>query len=288
MNPNNNKEQKSTVIKIPKAIIYAGRFLQLFSKKWAANFASKLFITPVKFPVPNRELPMLEAAYKSCLHVENIDKEIVTYTYGSGTKRVLLVHGWSGRGTQLIKIADELLAKGYQTISFDAPAHGKSKGKTTMMSEFISSIHAINNAYGPFEYAIGHSLGGISLLNAVKQGLKIKKLVTIGAGNSITDICDIFIKNLELKQEVSMIMKQGFDDIFDENIENYSSYMAAKDVTIPVLVIHDKDDEEIPFESAVAICKELQNCSTYFTEDLGHRKILGNKEVIDTTIAFLN
>jgi hypothetical protein len=42
-----------------------------------------------------------------------------------------------GRGTQLFKIADELLKQGYSTISFDAPAHGKSPGKTTIMVDFI-------------------------------------------------------------------------------------------------------------------------------------------------------
>jgi alpha-beta hydrolase superfamily lysophospholipase len=43
-----------------------------------------------------------------------------------------------GRGTQLFKIADELLKQGYSTISFDAPAHGKSPGKTTIMVDFIA------------------------------------------------------------------------------------------------------------------------------------------------------
>jgi alpha-beta hydrolase superfamily lysophospholipase len=85
-------------------------------------------------------------------------------------KRVLLVHGWSGRGTQLFKIADELLKQGYSTISFDAPAHGKSPGKTTIMVDFITTIE-INKQFGPFDAAIGHSLGGMSVLNA-KKGLK--------------------------------------------------------------------------------------------------------------------
>jgi esterase/lipase len=42
------------------------------------------------------------------------------YQYGQSDKKVLLVHGWSGRGTQLVKIADALLKSGYSTISFDA------------------------------------------------------------------------------------------------------------------------------------------------------------------------
>ena len=73
-----------------------------------------------------------ESVQKS-IEVSEIQKEIVLYEYGKSNKKVLLVHGWSGRGTQLVKIADELLKMGYMTISFDAPAHGKSKGNSSIM-----------------------------------------------------------------------------------------------------------------------------------------------------------
>ena len=46
------------------------------------------------------------------------------YQYGERKRKILLEYGWSGRGTQLFKIADELVQKRFSTISFDAPAHG--------------------------------------------------------------------------------------------------------------------------------------------------------------------
>jgi hypothetical protein len=45
--------------------------------------------------------------------------------YGK-VKRKIIIRSWDGRGTQLVKIADELLKSGYST-GFDAPAH-KSPG----------------------------------------------------------------------------------------------------------------------------------------------------------------
>lgn len=281
-------EHKNPVIKIPNGIIRTGKVLQSISPKLAANFAAKLFITPFKFPIPDREKEMLNNAKIEHLQVTELTKEVVIYCYGNGSKRVLLVHGWSGRGTQMVKIAKKLVSIGYQVISFDAPAHGKSVGKTTMMNEFISTIHAVNKQYGDFEYAIGHSLGGISLLNAVKQGLSLKKLVTIGAGNSIEAICHLFIQNLELKPTVARLMKAKFDKLFGEDIENYSSYIAARAITIPVLVVHDEDDLEIPVSAATEICNELENGTTYITSQLGHRKILGDTYVIKKIMNFLN
>ena len=140
---------------------------------------------------------------KNEVKIPAINKSILTYEYGKSDKKILLVHGWSGRGTQLFKIADELLQNGYSTISFDAPAHGKSEGKMTIMSEFIASILELEKQYGPFEIAVGHSLGGMSVLNAIKDGLQVKKAIVIGSGDVVQDILDEFIFKLGLKQKFS-------------------------------------------------------------------------------------
>ena len=95
------------------------------------------------------------------------------------------------------------LEAGYATISFDAPAHGKARGKTSNMIDFIQAILHLQDRYGRFEGAVGHSLGGMSLLNAIKQGLDIDRLVTIGSGDMVTDIVHDFTDTLQLKPRVS-------------------------------------------------------------------------------------
>lgn len=287
MSQNQNTKPQSSVVKIPKIIIWTGQFLQFFSLKWAAKFAAKLFITPVKYPMPKREQEMFNNSVKKDLWIEDISKTINTYHYGTSNTKVLLVHGWSGRGTQMVKIANAMIKEGFSVVSFDAPAHGISRGRTTMMNEFVSSIHEIDKQFGPFDFAIGHSLGGISLLNSINQGFTVKKLITIGAGNSITEIGNLFIGHLKLKKKVSEIMKSKFDALFKEDIEIYSSYMAAKGVKIPVLLLHDEDDEEIPVKAVHEICKELSNGTTHITQGLGHRKILGDSKVIAKIVEFL-
>ena len=42
------------------------------------------------------------------------------------------------------EIADELVKSGYTTISFDAPAHGRSPGNNSIMVDFIASINELN------------------------------------------------------------------------------------------------------------------------------------------------
>ena len=52
---------------------------------------------------------MLAHAKQSLVKIPSINRNIVVYEYGQSDKKVLLIHGWSGRGTQLFKIADELI-----------------------------------------------------------------------------------------------------------------------------------------------------------------------------------
>lgn len=285
MSKNSGKQAQS--LKIPTIIIATGKIISLISTRWTVAFAARLFSTPIKHEMPKRELDMDRNSKQVKLFVPAIQKNITVYEYGNSAKKVLLVHGWSGRGTQLVKFAEALKNSGYSTVSFDAPAHGKSEGKTTLMTDFIASILEIEKQYGPFESAIGHSLGGMSLLNAVREGFAIKNLVIIGSGDIIQDIIDIFIKNLQLKPNIGNRMRDYFEAKYQISMDSFSAYHAAKVVDIPVLVIHDADDLEVNVKCAHHIKENLKNGKLVITHNLGHRKILGDKYVIQESLDFI-
>ena len=274
-------------LKIPQFIILSAKLCSFISTKLVTSYAAKLFTTPIKHKIPKREFEMEHKSTQQLLFVPAINKSVVTYEYGKSNRKILLVHGWSGRGTQLFKIADELVKLGYSTVSFDAPAHGKSKGKTTIMSEFIHAILEIDKQYGPFEFAIGHSLGGMSVLNAIRDGLKVDKAIIIGSGDIVQDILDEFISKLGLKQEISERLRDFFESQYQVKMDDFSAYKAAQKIKIPVLVIHDYNDPEVPVKAGIHIHKQLENGTLYLTEGLGHRKILGNQNVIKKTIDFI-
>jgi pimeloyl-ACP methyl ester carboxylesterase len=281
------KTKKKKNNQIPKAILYTVKITQFFSVGWVTKLASRIFTTPIKHKTPNRELMMEQNTKQEIVFVPKINKKIVVYHYGNSPKKILLVHGWSGRGTQLVKFADEIINLGYSTISFDAPAHGKSGTKTTLMPEFIASILELEKLYGPFESAIGHSLGGMALLNSVKQGLQLKKLVVIGSGDKVEDILDDYVKKLKLKPIIATKMSELFEKRFGEPMGNYAAHISAKQVTIPTLVIHDENDYEVPIFCGKNIFKHLPNGEMYVTQRLGHRKILGDTNVINKTLDFI-
>lgn len=272
---------------LPKIIPITSGVLEKISTRLAVLFAAKLFTSPIKYKMPKREFDMDKNSKQFLLKVPEIDKEIMVYELGNSQKKVLLVHGWSGRGTQLFKIAETLVKSGFSVVSFDAPAHGKSAGNSSIMLEFIESIKEIDKKLGPFDSAIGHSLGGMALFNAVKEGLEIRTLVTIGSGDIVKDIISEFISKIKLKQSTGVLLSQYFEKKYNKTMDSFSAYLSAMEVTIPVLVIHDENDDDVPLYAAIHIHKQLKNGTLFITKKLGHRKILGDEKVISKTIDFI-
>ena len=272
---------------LPWYILYTGKLLNWISPYLASKFASKLFLTPLKYKLPNREKSMDRNTKQSVIRMPKSEKDIVVYEYGKSNKKILLVHGWSGRGTQLSIIADALLEQGFSTISFDAPAHGKAPGKMSMMPYFIEAIHFLNKKYGPFQAIIGHSLGGMSTLKAIKEGVPTEKAVIIGTANSVTAITKEFVQNLHMDKEVAHLMKSSFDEKFGQDMDNYSGAISAQSVSIPTLVIHDKDDVDVHYKCAEEIHNQLKISELYLTKGLGHRRILGDEKVINKITTFI-
>lgn len=279
------KHQQS--VKIPGVILFTAKLLEAISPKLATRFAMKLFTSPMKHALPKRESEMDAKSKQQLLQIGSIKKKVVVYQYGSSEKKVLLVHGWSGRGTQLVKVAEAFAKLGYATVSFDAPAHGKAPGKTSNMTEFIAAALQIEKQYGPFDFAIGHSLGGMTVLNSIKRGLRVKKAVIIGSGDVVEDILNDFVSKLGLKPKIASFMKSEFENKIGETMNSYSAYIAAKEVDLPVLVVHDENDQDVPVSAAHHIKSHLKNGELFITKGLGHRKILGDDTVIKRIIEFI-
>lgn len=272
---------------IPRTIVGFGKTLQFISKDLATLFAAKLFSRPFKVKAPEREMMMRNSAKKETLKLANSKSDIQMYIYGYSKVKVLMVHGWAGRGTQLFQIADKVLENRMMVVSFDGPAHGLSTGKRTNMMEFLEAIREVDKKYGPFDAAIGHSFGAMALINAVAGGLKVKKLVTVGADNSIPRIFQYYIQKIELKPVIAKKLEKLFEDKYHVTLDSLTSQNKALDVDIPTLVIHDSEDRIVNVSSAVAIRQNLKQGELLITHGLGHHKIFKDTIVIQRIIDFI-
>ena len=85
---------------VPSYILYTGKILTAISPFLASRFAARLFLTPFRYKLPAREREMDKNSTQQLIKIPAINREVVCYIYGDSPRKILLVHGWNGRGTQ--------------------------------------------------------------------------------------------------------------------------------------------------------------------------------------------
>jgi poly(3-hydroxyalkanoate) synthetase len=283
-----NKKNTAPVLIIPTWIRFSVWLSQKLSSSLATKLALYLFFRPQRFKRPVREQQMHENALKSSCYIPKIDKEIQVFRLAGKGPKVLLVHGWSGRGTQLFVFADELRKLNAEVVTFDMPAHGQSMGNKTNIVELVACIKEVHVKYGPFEHAIAHSMGSMGLLKALRDGVPMKSAAIIGSGDKVRDVFYRFSEQLKFSDNVTEQMIKNVEKQFGMKLENYSSSINIKYLKMPLLIVHDKDDKETPFAYSKDLDKIATNSEILLTSGLGHYRILRDYKTVKYIIQFIN
>jgi pimeloyl-ACP methyl ester carboxylesterase len=283
---NNDGSVSKPSIKPANRLKFLLSLLQRISPKLAFRVAIRIFYSPIRFPTPEREIPFKKGAIISREEVNG--KPITVYHFGQGKRAVLLVHGWSGRASQFYKLAPGIQNAGFKVFAFTAPAHGSATDKQTTMFEFADSIAYLAKKYGPFEAIIAHSIGGTATLNALKQGVKVKKVVLLGVPGYLKEVVIDFCNRLGLNSKVAGLIIQHLKNKYNPDYEQFSTTRLAASVSIPGLIIHDLDDKDVHITQARANHQEWKNSELVETKGLGHRLILSDQQVIQKIIDFIS
>ncbi|MEC7616783.1 MAG: alpha/beta hydrolase, partial [Bacteroidota bacterium] len=230
---------------------------------------------------------MFDAAKKIKFSSSSIQKEIQVYRLQGKKQKVLLLHGWSGRGTQLFSFANELQKENCEVITFDMPAHGQSPGNKTNVLELTNCIQDLNEKFGPFDAAISHSMSSFALLRAIIDGLPLQSAAIIGSGDSIEGVFYRFSRQLHFSDKITKRMITDVENKFGIKLETYSSRMNIKDIEIPLLIVHDKDDKEAPYKCSTTLHDLARNSQLKLTSGLGHHRILRDPKTVQHIVQFL-
>lgn len=253
----------------------------------AYKLAYRFFFTPIKFKTPERELPILEKAGRFKHYCNN--KKVQFYHWGdSNNPLVLVVHGWMGRASQFYKLIDELVETNHFVVSFDGPAHGASGGRQTNMNEFAECIEYIAQRYGTINCALGHSFGGITILNAMRRGLVINKVGLIATPSIGADIITQFEARINASPATGESFRREVFKRYGVEFDTVSAGEMIKDLSIEcLLLVHDKNDRDVPFYHAELMLERYPSAITIFTSGQGHTRILRNEEVINNIIGIV-
>ena len=246
-----------------------------------AQTALRQFVTPRRTPLRPKETAILANA--STLTFRN---GLVGAAWGDGPT-IVLVHGWEGRGVNLGAFIEPLVAAGFRVVALDGPAHGASPGTTTDPLDFALRLAEVGREMGPLAGIVAHSMGAASTMLAVQRGLQVQRVAWIAGPASLFGVVSRFAQMQQLPEPVAtrffalMRERVGVDDTALE-IQH-----VVRAITIPGLIIHDREDAEVPFADAEAIATAWPTAQLREVEGRGHRRILLAPEVVAAVVDFL-
>jgi len=280
-----NKKELNPAITAPNWLRRLFSFLEFVSPILTSRIATLFFFTPIRFSMPKIEFEISNKSVSKTIKFKN--NKIKIYEWGKSKNAILLVHGWSGRATQVAQLNEPLIQAGYKVYSFDAPAHGNSNGRHTHILEFADLIIKIKKLHPEIESVIGHSIGGAACIYAITQGLSTQKCIIIGSPVSTHWVLNSFCKQINVSNKVENLIKKHLEYKFQKQFDDISIDSMVTKINTKGMIIHCENDIDAPVEHAKYIHKNWKNSTLLLTQNLGHRKILKNKEVSQSIIDFL-
>ncbi|MGB1449683.1 MAG: alpha/beta fold hydrolase [Flavobacteriaceae bacterium] len=267
------------------------KIIWLLAQIFPGFFVKKAFAYlthPMQLKIRPHEKIVLDKATKSRFTYRHFDIQL--YQWGTGEKRILLVHGWEGHAGNFAAIIERLVENDYTVISFDGPSHGQSsKGKTSSF-EFIELIRLLVEQYQPRQL-ISHSFGSVASLIALGSNphLMIERYVGITVPNKFRERLEEIAQHLGLPYKVvrrliTKIEREHQVKVDTINVEDY----APKATIEKALLLHDTNDRVLPVEKSREVAKKWPAASLKEVTGTGHYKILGTKKVVDEILDFLS
>lgn len=240
--------------------------------------------TPRAGRILDYQRPFLYTAQKEKISVKG--RQIQTYFWPGGRQNVLLVHGWESNTSRWKSLVEKLLSEGFGAIALDAPAHGDSSGKRFNQFVYGEAIMKLAEKYKP-AYAVGHSLGGSTLLIQHHQERipYIQKMVLLAPASEMKSIANFLQEKMGLSSELLVDVEKLFQAEFGYDFHGFSLKKFTRDFELPSLFIHDKDDQTVSYKETMAIMDEWENATLLLTKGLGHT--LKSDDLNNSIIKFL-
>jgi pimeloyl-ACP methyl ester carboxylesterase len=209
--------------------------------------------------------------------------EVQAYVFepdGARTATVLLVHGWTSEAAFMTAFIEPLRRSGLRVVAFDFPAHGMSPGRRTNLAQCARAMLSVCEHYGPIYAAVAHSFGGfVSLLVAeggppMPRAHPIERFVLLACPNRLADVTRDFGAQLGLSARAQRSYEHHLERVGHRSVQSFSSAELLRAAGAPALVIHGREDREVPFRSAEAITAACPTARLLSFEGLGHRTLL--------------
>ena len=255
-----------------------------FAPEVAARWAETIFCTPPRHDPPASEEEFLSTGKRFTVRSEG--QELAAWEWGAGPT-VLLAHGWGSRAGRFRGIGRALVGAGFKVVAYDAPAHGRSTGRFTSLPEFARALRAVSDQMGEVYGVVGHSLGGAAACVAMHAGLPVRRVAIVAPPADVQGFSREFGDYFRIPSRTRQVLQRNLEARLRMRWEDLHIPTLARTLSVPALIIHDREDMEVPFSHGEEIARAFPQGRLIATTGLGHRAILRNPEVVRQVVAFM-
>ena len=258
-------------------------FLSVVSPAVAAKKAFELFQKVRIKSIRNREKDFFD---QSDLFIVPFAKEDLNcYRLGDPDgDLVILVHGWESNAGSMSQIAFSLAEKGKHVVAFDLPGHAAYNRDSTNLLECRMAMRAVIehiNPSSPFS-VVSHSFGSaVTAFTISEMDYAVNQLIFLTGPNKVENIFREFQQMINLGNRAYDKMVDITEKILGESIKNVSiQYNLNRAKFDRLTLIHDRNDKILPYQNSAEIHEAVQHSELIPFENIGHYRMLWNKEVI--------
>ena len=246
----------------------------------------RMLFTPSTYKITPVEKQYLDKGERFEISIN--DKAVKCWKWGSGPS-ILLVHGWNGRGIQLHRFIEPLIQRGYSVITYDAPGHGESEGRTSSYFEFTDTIRTLLNSRDGYDIrgVIAHSLGGSALVNSIEKESHPLEVVLIAPALRLKEVLYGFFDYVGVPRTIYETLIKEYEDQFGYNMQRDNPINLMRKINSKILIVHDKSDPTIPYDDSREISERFPNIQLHTTARLGHKKVLADSSVVNRALDYL-
>lgn len=222
--------------------------------------------------------------YRENLSVQG--HKVAVYRWVGNGPRLLVSHGWNSSALRLYPLIEALRKGGYEVVAFDHIGHGESSGQSASLARFARVIQALQQHYGPFHAAVGHSMGAAGLALARHQSASPLPLVLLAPPADVRGWFSQVADRLGFSRAAYLKMERFLERREHIDLDSTPPEVTMTEDSAPsLLLIGHKDREVSPSESRRYDRGPVR--SLEFAE-LDHKTLCSDAQVLKNMLDFLD
>jgi pimeloyl-ACP methyl ester carboxylesterase len=153
---------------------------------------------------------------------------------------------------------------------------------------FARALAAVGRVFGPAYGVVAHSLGAPAAAYAMRRGFRAERAVFLAPPADPSDWAGRFAARLGVSPRVMAGMRARSERWLGASWPEVSlTGLLSLDQATPLLVVHDRDDRDVPFDHGHAVASRWPGARLVETSGLGHRRILRDAGVVAQAVSFV-